>query len=300
MLEGDVLIVAVGGRPDSGVVAFRAATGEVAWQNVGNKTWEGIETGWPAQPRYHLGIAEELISYSSPVAVTINGKRQILCLMEQGLVSLDPQDGNVNFKHWFSARKGNSAVGARPVVCDDRIFLTGCYRAGCDLLKVDARCKSVKLLWRNKRLEAHWSTPIYFEGYLYGFSGEHEAGARLVCLDVNTGTKLWATRGYDEDRHDLTLDRAAGAIRQRGTGKVVPFPFFGRGSLTLAGRKCLILGERGTLALAELSPKGYHEMCRALVPGITYPSWPSPVLAGKRLYIRDTKRLVCLDLAPHP
>jgi outer membrane protein assembly factor BamB len=300
ILEGDLLIVAVGGRPNSGVVAFRAATGEVAWRAVGKETWDGVETGRKRQPRYRWTGNEELISYSSPLAVTIHGKRQILCLMRQGLVSLDPQDGHLNFKYWFSPRMSNSAVAARPVVFDDRIFLTASYRLGCVLLEVDASCKSVKPLWSGGRPAAHWSTPIYFEGYLYGFGGREEGAAALLCLDSKTGKPLWETRGYDTNRHDLVLDRATGAVKNRTTKKVVPFPFFGRGSLTLVGRKCLILGERGTLALAELSPKGYREVCRASVPGIKFPSWQNPVLAGKRLYIRDTKRVVCLDLSPHP
>ena len=234
------------------------------------------------------------------MAVTINGKRQILCLMRQGLVSLDPQDGHLNFKYWFSARMSNSAIAARPVVFGDKIFLTGSYRAGCALVEVDAACKSVKRLWTNAGLEAHWSTPIYFEGYLYGFSGREDASSELDCVDVKTGKTSWWTRGYDATRHDLMLDQATGAVKNRRTGKTVPFPFFGLGSLTLVGKRCLILGSRGTLALAELSPKGYHEVCRASVPGIRFPSWTSPVVVGKRLYVRDQKRLVCLDLAPQP
>jgi outer membrane protein assembly factor BamB len=298
ILEGDLLIVAVGGQPNSGVVAFRAATGEIAWRHVGKETWDGVETGRRLQPNFHWTADSELISYSSPLAVTIHGKRQIVCLMRQGLVSLNPQDGQLNFKYWFSARTANSAVAARPVVFGDKIFLTGSYRVGCALLEVDAVCKSVKRLWTDADLEAHWSTPIYVEGYLYGFSGREEAGANLVCVDVKTGKTSWRTRGYDENRHDLMLDAATGRVKNRVTGKIVPYPFFGRGSLTLAGKRCLILGERGTLALAELSPKGYHEVCRTSVPGIRFPSWTSPVVVGRRLYVRDTKTLVCLDLAP--
>ena len=58
-----------------------------------------------------------------------------------------------------------------------------------------------------------------------------------------------------------------------------------------------MLGERGTLALAELSPKGYRELSRAAFKDIQYPIWPSPVVAGKRVYLRDENTLLCVDLA---
>jgi hypothetical protein len=35
------------------------------------------------------------------------------------------------------------------------------------------------------------------------------------------------------------------------------------------------------------------------VPGMAYPCWAGPVLAGKRLYLRCDDRLVCIDFA-HP
>jgi outer membrane protein assembly factor BamB len=44
ILEGDLLIVLVGGRPNSGVVAFDAATGKTVWERVGKETWDGADT----------------------------------------------------------------------------------------------------------------------------------------------------------------------------------------------------------------------------------------------------------------
>jgi outer membrane protein assembly factor BamB len=84
------------------------------------------------------------------------------------------------------------------------------------------------------------------------------------------------------------------------TGKPIPFPFFGRGSLTQVGDRFLVLGERGTLALAEMSPKGFHELCRASFKDIQYPIWPSPVVVGKRLYLRDENTLLSVDLSAKP
>src|SRR5690606_25094778 len=52
ILEGNLLIALVGGQPNSGVVAFDAGTGKTVWQSVGEKTWDGVETGWRQEPVY--------------------------------------------------------------------------------------------------------------------------------------------------------------------------------------------------------------------------------------------------------
>jgi outer membrane protein assembly factor BamB len=297
LLEGDLLIVLVGGQPNSGVVAFRAATGEVVWQSVGKSTWEGIATDWPNEPKYSWTGEEMVVSYSSPIAATLHGKRQILCLMRQGLVSLDPRDGHVNFRYWFCSRDHESVTAARPVVIGDKIFLSAAYKVGSALLEVEPVGNSVKVLWRNRtNLLAHWSTPIYRDGFIYGFSGRHEPEGELRCIEVTTGKVVWSTRGYEGDTDQFGLDRRTGEIVNRTTGEVVPFPYFGRGSLTQVGDRFLVLGERGTLALTQFSPQGYKELARASFKDIKYPVWPSPVVVGTRAYLRDENTLMCVEL----
>jgi outer membrane protein assembly factor BamB len=295
------LIVLVGGQPDAGVVAFRATTGDVVWQTVGKATWDGIETDWPNEPKYRWTGEEMSVSYSSPIAATIHGKRQILCLMRQGLVSVDPGNGQVNFRYWFCSRDHESVTAARPVVIGDRIFISAAYRVGSALLEVNRACDDVKVLWRNRtNMLAHWSTPIYRDGFLYGFSGRHEPEGELRCLDIATGKVVWSTRGYEGNTDQFGIDRRTGEIVNRSSGEIVAFPYFGRGSLTLTGDRCLVLGERGTLALAQLSPRGYKELARASFKDIKYPVWPSPVLAGTRVYLRDENTLLCLELGRTP
>lgn len=298
ILEGDLLIVLVGGQPNSGVAALRAATGATVWHNVGKQTWDGTKTDWPTEPNYRWTGNEMVVSYSSPIAATIHGKRHVLCLMRQGLVSVDPRDGQVNFKYWFCSRDYESVSAARPVVIGDKIFLSAAYKVGSALLQVEPAGRSVKELWRDRHnLLAHWSTPIAVGGFVYGFSGRHEQEGELRCIELATGNVVWKTRGYDGDVERLTLDPATGKVLDPATGKPIPFPFFGRGSLTRVGDHFLVLGERGTLALADLSPSGYHELSRASFRDIEYPVWPSPVVAGKKLYLRDENTLLCVDLS---
>lgn len=272
ILEGDKLIVLVGGqRPlkgeesACGVVAFNAKTGKPIWNAVGKPTWDGATR--PKRGPYTWTGEETVVSYSSPIAATINGKRHLLCLVRQGLVSLDPETGTERFKYWFRATVHESVNAARPVVIGDKILLSAAYRMGSVLLKVNSEGDAVEEVWRNpKNLLAHWSTPIVANGFAYGFSGRHESEGELRCIDLKDGSVQWSTKG------------------------------FGRGSKIKVGDKFVILGERGTLAFSNVNSKTYDEIARIKYKQIHHPSWTAPVLSQGLLYLRCEDAMICLDL----
>jgi outer membrane protein assembly factor BamB len=295
ILEGDRLIVLVGGQPNSGVVALDAATGKTQWESVGRDTWNGVpdERGDP----YEWIGDEMVVSYSSPIAATIHGRRHVLCLMRQGLVSVDPADGRVNFKYWFRSDVHESVNAARPVVVNDTILLSAAYRVGSSLLRVKPDGKSYDVVWRDERnLLAHWTTPIHHDGYYYGFSGRHEQEGELRCIKAEDGSVVWSTDGWGKPLDGIGQDSRTGGAVEAKTGAAIPWPFYGRGSAVLADGKLIVLGERGTLALTEIGPGGWKEISRCAVPRMKYPSWAAPVLSRGRLYLRSEEALVCLDL----
>ncbi len=297
ILEGNLLIVLVGGQPNSGVVAFDVKTGDTAWESVGKQTWDGAETGETSKSKYEWTGEESLYSYSSPLATTIHGRRQVLCYMRQGLVSLDPKDGSENFKFWFRPKERESVNAARPLVIDDKIFLSSAYKLGSALLQVAPSGKEYKVLWRdNRNMLTHWSTTMHVDGFLYGFSGRHEEEGELRCLDLKTGKVRWQTTGYEGDVSKLKQSPVTGEI-QDANGKTIPFPFFGRGSKIQIGDRFLVLGERGCLSLIKVNPDQFEELGRMSVSGIKYPAWAAPVLSRGRVYLRSETHLVCLDLA---
>jgi outer membrane protein assembly factor BamB len=298
ILEEGLIIALVGGQPNSGVVAFDAKTGKTVWQSVGKSTWDGAGTDDPNEPKYKWTGSEKIVSYSSPIAATIHGKRHVLCLTRQGLVSLNPKDGGLRFKHWFRPRAYESVNAARPLVIGDRIFLSAAYKQGSVLLQVAKDGNSVKVLWRKrKNLLTHWSTAIHVDGFIYGFSGRHEREGSFRCVDAGTGRVVWTTSGFGGSIDDLGQNPMTGEIVDKKTGKVVPWPFFGRGSMMKVGDKFIVLGERGTLSLVKINPKTFEEISRASCKQIAWPAWAAPVLSRKRLYLRDGNSLICLDLA---
>jgi len=281
VLEQDKLLVMVGGQPNSGMVAFDARSGKTIWESVGEKNWEGQPmTGWPGDRKVKWQAWEKQASYATPVVCTIHNQRQVLCLMRQGLVSLNPTNGAVNFSFWFRSPVPESVNAMNPVVMDDRILISAAYyKIGSVLLQVKPDCKSVDETWRTTVLELHWTTPIYLDGYVYAFSGRNEPDARFRCVEFRTGKLMW---DRPEQWQSHSTDRPA---------------VYGRGSCILADGKLIVLGEGGLLGLFKPSPDSAKEISRFQVPQLRYPCWAAPVLCRKKLYLRSENHLVCLDVA---
>ena len=122
-------------------------------------------------------------------------------------------------------------------------------------------------------------TPILRDGFVYAFSGRNEPDARMRCIELKTGFLKW---DHDESWSPHSSDQP---------------PVFGRGSLILADGKLIALGEGGMLGLFKPNPEKLEELCRFQVPELGHPTWAAPVLANKRLYLRNEHRLVCYSLA---
>lgn len=300
LLEDNKLIVMVGGQPDAGIVALDASNGKTLWESVGRATWNGVTPiGWRTTKPYEWTGSEMMASYASPVAATIHGRRHLLCLMRQGLVSLNPTNGEVNFKRWFQSPVNESVNAMTPVVADDLVLLSTAYnRIGSVALRVNPDGRSYTEAWRNPEspydrdpatgdypspvLEIHFSTPVVHNGNLYAFSGRNEPDASFRCVNLESGQLKW------------TRDES---WRARSTPQPVAY---GRGSLILADGKLIALGEGGRLGLFHPNPERPEEIGAWQVPALHYPCWAAPALSGGKLFLRGEDRLVCLDISKQP
>ena len=297
LMEDGKLIVMVGGQPDSGVVALEPETGRTIWESVGRKTWNGVTPiGWRTTKPYEWTGSEMMASYSSPVATTIHGQRHLFCLTRQGLVSLNPTNGEVRFSRWFQAQVNESVNAMTPVVSDGIVFFSAAYyRIGSVALRVNPDGHSFDELWRSPQnpferdsttgdypdpvLELHFNTPVLHDGFLYAFSGRNEPDASFRCVELKTGRLMWSR---DE----------SWPARSGGQPSV-----YGRGSAIFADGKLIVLGEGGRLGLFRPNSEKPDEICAWQVPQLHYPCWAGPVLSHKKLYLRSEDRLVCFDVA---
>lgn len=297
LLEGDRLIVMVGGQPNAAVAALDATSGKVLWENGGRTNWEGAPTfGWRGETPYQWTGDEKMASYSSPVAATIHGRRNVLCLTRQGLMSLNPTNGAIYFSRWFQSPVNESVNAMSPVVQGDMILLSAAYyHIGAVLLRVLPDGHSFEEVWRSPSkervpeagasaepvLEIHWNTPVLLDGFLYAFSGRNEPDATFRCVELLSGRLAWSR-----------------SERWRPHSTRQP-TVYGRASVIYADGKLWVLGEGGKLGLFKPNPRAAEEVCNWQVPQLHYPCWTAPVLSGGRLYLRSEDQLICLDIRRH-
>jgi outer membrane protein assembly factor BamB len=284
LLMGDLLLVQVGGRTLEGggpcLVAYRRTDGQVVWQ-----------------ARHRWGA-----SYASPLPVSCHEQSRVLLFAggesrpsTGGLLVIDPRDGSVNGQFPFRARRYESVNASNPVCFGDRVFISSSYDTGGVQLRLTKRF-GLEQVWRTEALGAHFATPIYREGYLYGIDGAGRRNTALVCVDWHTGKQVW--------RHApaWTEPMPGGAAK-----RIVEFSSY-LGSLLAADGHFLLLGELGHLAWVDLTPTGYREITRVRLFEAAE-TYTAPVLSRGLLYVCQNRpesitsgpdpqpmRLLCYDL----
>lgn len=272
LIHGDLLIVMVGGSPSksrklppgaldrveangSAIVAFDKRTGKV---------------------KYKLG--DDLASYAGLQQANIDGQAWVFAFCREGLLGFDPASGKQQFSFPWRARKLESVNASTPVVVGNEVFISETYGPGSALLKVQPGMS--KVVWqddpqkRDKAMQAHWNTPVYHQGYLYGSSGRHEYNAELRCVEWKTGNVMWSE------------------------------PRLTRSSLLGVGDDLICLSEDGVLRLLKANPEKYDRVSEVFLRGdegeplLDSPCWAAPILARGLLYIRGSNRVVCLEVIP--
>ena len=272
LVEGRLLIVNVGAPGGPCVAAFDTATGKEVWR-------AGTEWG---------------PSYASPIPAVVHSKRRVFVFAGGeseppmgGLMCIDPATGKVDFSFAWRSRSYESVNASCPVIFDNKVFISASYRTGGALLEIRPDFTH-RVVWTTQEFGLHFNTPIYRDGYLYGFDGRNEPDASLACVDVATGKVVW------REMPEWT-DTLGGRQQEVSTY---------RGSLLAVDGAYLCLGELGHLLWLELTPKGYNQISRTwLFPARE--SWSLPVLSRGLLYVvqntRDVTRvngprLLCYDL----
>jgi outer membrane protein assembly factor BamB len=243
VIDGELLYIAGGGAGQA-MLAFKKATGDVVWK-----------TG------------DDAMTHATPVVVTLHDVRQVIYIMQSGLVSLEASSGKPLWRFPFPYRV---ATGCSPVVAGDVVVCTAGYDIGGAACKVtrSGSAFEAKELWRSKgnsAVASLWSTPVEKDGYLYGMISYKKFGTGpLKCVDSKTGTVKWEQPG------------------------------FGAGNVVLAGNELIALSDDGQVVLVEASPEAYKEIART--KAIEGKCWSTPALSNGRLYVRSTKEGACLDL----
>lgn len=205
------------------------------------------------------------LHYSSPILAEIGGVRQVIQLTDASVAGIAAKDGSLL---WRAPRKGSTAVIPTPVYNENQVYVTSGYGAGCNLFKITAANGefSAEQVYANKVMTNHHGGVVLLGQHLYG----HSDGKGWTCQDFLTGEAKWQEKGK-----------------------------LGKGSLVYADGRLYLRAEegKGTLAIIEATPEGYREQGRFDQPDRSEKnSWPHPVVAGGRLYVRDQDVVLCYDI----
>ena len=175
LVDGDRLIVMIGGSPDALVVAFDKRTGEERWRA--------------------LPLVSEA-GYSAPLIYEAGGVRQLILWHPSGVSSLDPTSGEVYWQHEWTLAGGMTV--ASPVVTGPYLMVTHFFR-GALMLRLAQDRPAARELWRGASrselpgqtdgLHALITTPLIIGDYIYGVGSYGE----FRCLDARTGERMWAS-----------------------------------------------------------------------------------------------------------
>ncbi|MHB8900240.1 MAG: PQQ-binding-like beta-propeller repeat protein, partial [Thermoguttaceae bacterium] len=202
---------------------------------------------------------DDKAGYATPVLCDLGGTPVLAVFTAKALVAVGLDDGRELWRSpWETTMDQNVAT---PVCHDGKVFISSRNTTGSTLFQfsLEGGKFQAEPVWESRDMKNYLSTCLLVDGHLYGFNA-----TRLTCLNFESGEASWRESGFN------------------------------KGSLIAAGKRLIILGERGELALAEAATDQYREISKfQLFDSLT---WVVPTLADGRLYVRSDTELVCLDL----
>ena len=200
-------------------------------------------------------------AYAAPIIAKIAGGRQFISFTAEALIGLDPANGKLLWRMPGVTRLGRNVT--TPNVWHDLVVVAS-HQLGLVATRVTKDGASEA--WVDKKMTINFSSPVVVGDHLYGLG----PAKNLVCIDAATGKVAW-------DQPGLTHTNGGQA----------------EAAFLVMGKNVLTLTDGGELVLFAADPLAYQELGRTQACGVT---WCNPAYADGRLYLRDAKELLCLDL----
>jgi outer membrane protein assembly factor BamB len=179
---------------------------------------------------------------------------------------------------WETPAWNHQVVAPSPVCFPDgKIFLTAGYGAGSMVLQLTENdgifnVEVIQEYLPKEGLASEQQTPVVFEGHVIGILPKDAGPLRneMVCVNPDDFTNIiWSS------------------------GQTVRF---GLGPYMIADGKMYILSDDGTLTIARPDTRRYIQLDQArIIEG--HDAWGPLAVADGYMVLRDSKNMVCIDLA---
>ena len=239
MLEGGSLIVQVGSDVHGGrVLALDPATGKERW------AWQGLGPG-----------------YASPLAVTIDGVRQIITMTNGSIVGIEAANGASLWSIPFQDDWHENIVS--PLWTGSSLIVSG-PRQGThaySIARVEGKWQTTQA-WKNTDVTMYTVAPVFADGIIYGMSNKRRG--QFVAVRASDGWLKWSTPGRDGNHASILQN----------------------------GDYLLFLTDGGVLIVAKRTAEGFAEERRYELSQSA--TWSMPVFLPDGLLVREAAGVVKL------
>jgi outer membrane protein assembly factor BamB len=243
LVDRGLTIVHVGGHNQGALNAYDVNTGAVKWH------WDGDGPG-----------------YGSPVAVDVDGTRQIVVFTQENLVGVSAATGTLLWKRPFSTSHTQNAI--TPILYNQTVIVSGLDKgvAAFRIVKKNGGWDT-ETVWENSEVSLYMANGVIVNDTLVSLS--HKNSGQFFGLDAKTGKTVWTS-----------------APRQATNA-----------AITRAGNLLFVLKDDAELIVARLGPKGFETVRTYTVADSA--TWAEPTISGNRLFVKDVASLALWTLAPN-
>ncbi len=219
-------------------------------------------------------------TYSSTVKATVAGTPMYVLLTgdKGGVIGVNPENGKLLWQYTGTAATGGVAQVSMPVISKDLVWVSCAYKGTSALLQIAAggkdkfTVKEVKAYGKNELMNHHGGM-VQVGDFIYFGHGQNQGNP--TCVNAKTGETKWGP-----EKNPPGADGSAAVL--------------------FADGRLYFRYQNGTLVLIEPSPEELKVVSSFKLPTPNEKSnpqsWPHPVIANGKLYIRDQNVLYCYNV----
>jgi outer membrane protein assembly factor BamB len=218
------------------------------------------------------------MSHSSIVPYTFAGRKMYVYSSVGALTGVAADGPDAGKVLWETNDWNHSVVAPSPICMEDgKIFMTAGYGAGSRMLQLTETngafsIETIDAYKPKEGLACEQQTPVLWNGHLFGIVPKDGGANRnqMVCVHPSDTKKIIWSSGKEAR--------------------------FGLGPYFIADNKLFILNDDGTLTIARPNTEKYIQLEQVNIIEHGHDAWAPFALADGYLLMRDSKKMVCIDL----
>lgn len=167
LVDGNLVIVHVGGHGYGALTAYRVDSGDVVWE------WSGDGPG-----------------YGSPIAIEFEGVRHVVTFTQEKLIGVSAANGNLLWERPYTTQSTQNTI--TPLVYENTLVISG-LRNGVQRVAVSRQGDDwvAEDVWDNREVALYMSNGVIADGALFGMSSLNSG--QYFGMDLDTGSTLWTS-----------------------------------------------------------------------------------------------------------